>query len=227
MSEVSQAWAVRDPRSREYESGREQRLRHDLRQSLCAVMALAEIIERGPLLVPEALERLNQIQSEADWMAQLLASADAERGEAEGERVQVFDIGEAVSESYAAVAACAPVMVRFVREPGTYALVDTVDLRRSARNLIENAVRAVGDHGCVEVRVLNRGGDVLLEVADSGPGFGMVPAQQGLGLVTVRRFVKRSGGSFAVGTSEMGGALVSVRLPNAALEPAFLDGDPA
>lgn len=222
MSNASQARVVEASRPAEVGSKHEQRLRHDLRQSLCAVMALVAIIESLPLLVPEALERLNQIRREADWMAKMLANEDTERAQA-----RVVDIGEAVSESWAVVAACAPCMVRLVRESADHALVDPVALRRSARNLIENAVRAAGGRGCVEVRVLARGDEVVIEVADSGPGFGKVAPQQGLGLLTVRRFVSHFGGSLAVGTSELGGALVSLRLPSAPMDQSCDDGDPA
>ena len=222
MANASRAWVVERPRPSDFRSKREQRLRHDLRQSLGAVMALVSIIESNPLLVPEVLERLDQIQREADWMAKILADQDDHP-----QQVRVVDIGEAVSESWALVAACAPCVVRLVREPAAHAIADPVALRRSTRNLIENAVRAVGAHGSVEVRVLTRGDDVLVEVADDGPGFGKIPAQQGLGLVTVRRFVTRFGGSFVVGTSELGGALVSIRLPAAAVDLDHLDGDSA
>lgn len=219
---TSQMWVVDHASSAEPRSKREQRLRHDLRQSLGAVMALVSIIESNPLLVPEVLERLDQIQREADWMAKILANRDTDP-----EYVRVVDIGEAVSESWAVVAACAPCLVRLVREPAAHAMVDPVALRRSTRNLIENAVRAVGDHGTVEVRVLTRGAEVVVEVADDGPGFGRIPAQQGLGLLTVRRFVARFGGSFVVGVSELGGASVRLGLPAVASDETDVEGDRA
>lgn len=222
MTRAFQAGVAEGPRPTDLRSKRDQRLRHDLRQSLGAVMALVSIIESNPLLVPGVLERLDQIQREADWMAKMLANQDTDP-----QQIREVDIGEAVSESWAMVAACAPCMVRLVREPTAHALADPVALRRSTRNLIENAVRAVGADGIVEVRVLARGDAVVVEVADDGPGFGKIPPQQGLGLVTVRRFAARFGGSFAVGTSELGGALVSLRLPVAAMDLYPLGGDPA
>lgn len=220
MTNVSRLPTVGRPVSTEFQSKRELRLRHDLRQSLGAVMALVSIIESNPLVVPEVLERLDQIQCEADWMAKILSTPDTDPQE-----VRVVDIGEAVSESWALVAACAPCLVRLVREPAVHALADPVALRRSTRNLIENAVRAVGAHGTVEVRVLARGDDVMIEVADDGPGFGKIPAQQGLGLVTVRRFVTQFGGSFVVGRSELGGALVRLGLPAMAMDQNDVEGD--
>ena len=92
-------------------------------------------------------------------------------------------------------------------------LVDPVGLKRVVWNLLDNARRAVAKGGEVEVRVRQRGRDALLEVADSGPGFGHLPPQHGLGLIGVRRFAERFGGDFSVGTSSLGGALVTLRLP--------------
>ena len=65
----------------------------------------------------------------------------------------------------------------------------------------------------VEVHVRRHHHDAVLEVADSGPGFGGLPTQHGHGLVGVRRFAKRFGGDICVGASSLGGALVTLRLP--------------
>jgi signal transduction histidine kinase len=103
--------------------------------------------------------------------------------------------------------------VGFVKTDGTDVLVDPVALKRCAWNLMDNARRAVADGGRVEVSVRRHRHDALLEVGDSGPGFGRLRAQQGHGLVGVRRFAARFGGDFRVGTSDLGGALVTLRLP--------------
>jgi signal transduction histidine kinase len=63
------------------------------------------------------------------------------------------------------------------------------------------------------VRVWAEDRDGVLEVADSGPGFGHLPPQHGHGLVGVRRFAERFGGAVVFGTSSLGGALVTLRLP--------------
>ena len=93
------------------------------------------------------------------------------------------------------------------------ALTDEIALRRSARNLVDNAVRAAGPHGRVEVAVRREGSRAVLEVSDDGPGFGRVPTQQGLGLITVRRFVSRVRGSLDVGRSRLGGARLTLSMP--------------
>ncbi|MBO0609228.1 Spo0B domain-containing protein [Myceligenerans salitolerans] len=98
-------------------------------------------------------------------------------------------------------------------------------------NLIDNAVDASGREGRVRVLVRTAGAHLLLQVDDDGPG---VPEQlrhqvfkagfttktagpgehgRGIGLALVRRVVDRRDGEVTVGTGELGGARVAVRLP--------------
>lgn len=196
----------------------EERLRHDLRQSLATIRALVAVIERDPLLAGDALDRLSKVREEAGWMFELLASSDTEAGQ-----TAVVDVGETVSEAWTSASADAACSMRLVREADAHAFLDAVALRRSVRNLIDNAVRAAGPCGSVEVSVRPYGMQIVVEVSDSGPGFGKVPAQQGLGLLTVRQFVTASGGSLSVGRSTLGGAQLTLVLPGAALQ----ERDPA
>ena len=185
------------------------RLRHDLRQSLAAVQALLSVVKTDPHLSIDADQRLGLVQAEIDWMADLLMAA----GDGEEAPLELVDVGAVVEDAWASVAASAACPVELQRDPAVHALTDPVGLRRSARNLIENAVRAAGCDGRVEVRVRVAGQNALVEVADDGPGFGLVPRQQGLGLMTVQRFLTRVGGSIAVSRSTSGGSLLTVSLP--------------
>jgi signal transduction histidine kinase len=105
-------------------------------------------------------------------------------------------------------------------------------------NLIDNAIRAVGAAGRIEVRARREADDFVFEVADSGPG---VPEDRrqwifepfattrsaegtGLGLYIARKVVIDHGGEISVSTSNLGGALFRMRLPTAASRgraPAF------
>ena len=99
-------------------------------------------------------------------------------------------------------------------------------------NLIDNALRAVGSSGRVEVRAGRESDDFVFEVADSGPG---VPEDRrrwifepfattrstdgtGLGLYIARKVVIDHGGDISVSTSSLGGALFRVRIPTAAAQ---------
>jgi signal transduction histidine kinase len=99
-------------------------------------------------------------------------------------------------------------------------------------NLIDNAIRAVGTSGRVEIRGGREGEDFVFEVADSGAGvpedrrrwifepFATTRASDGtgLGLFIARKVVIDHGGDISVSTSNLGGALFRVRIPTAAAQ---------
>ncbi|MCO7221021.1 HAMP domain-containing sensor histidine kinase, partial [Klenkia sp. PcliD-1-E] len=91
-------------------------------------------------------------------------------------------------------------------------------------NLVANAVAVLRDGGCVELGVTSVGGDVVLEVADDGPGFGDVPPEEvftrfrrggssrrpgdggmGLGLAIVRELARAHDGDAVAGRAATGG----------------------
>lgn len=184
----------------------EQRLRHDLRQSLSTVMMLAAIVDRQPLDGPEIRSSLEQMLHEVDWMKEVVACQACEDA-------ALVDVGEAVAavwEPEAAVRACS---LRLVRESQVWAWTDPVALGRSVRNLLDNAIRAAGDEGEVEVRVTAGHGTVVIEVGDSGPGFGLIRPQERLGLLTVRRYASEQNGRLLIERSQLGGALMRLVLP--------------
>ena len=185
--------------------GRE--FRHDLRQPLAMVGLLVDALLSRTDLAPDVLALLERVRDQSDWMAELLRSTEHD------ESVTVVDLAEAVHGPCSAVPDGAPYDVCFLPEDDAEVLVDPVGLRRAAWNLMDNARRAVAHGGRVEARVTRHHRDAVLEVADSGPGFGRIPAQQGHGLVGVGRFATRFGGELAVGRSSLGGALVCLRLP--------------
>lgn len=124
------------------------------------------------------------------------------------------EVGAVAAELWESTVPGSRCSLRLVREGWGLARVDRSELRRSVRNLLDNALRAAGDGGQVELRVTASAGTVTVEVADSGPGFGRVPTQQGLGLLTVRRFAADSGGRLTTGgCARLGGALLRLELP--------------
>ena len=116
-------------------------------------------------------------------------------------------------------------------------------IRACLDTLIENSLRYTQDGDAVRVVAFPQGQDVVLGVADSGPGLdphvsaalnrgdGMVSrdsllrdprSQTGLGLSLVREVAGAHGGRLLAGHSAEGGALVLVLLP-----PATADEEPA
>jgi signal transduction histidine kinase len=183
-------------------------LRHDLRQPLTAVRLLVDTMLSTTPVPPEAAVMLDRVQQQTDWMLQLLGSELDQQPE-----VSIVDLADIAQSPCLATPTGVPYRERIRAEHDVSVLADPVGLKRVVWNLLDNARRAVAKGGEVEVRVRHRGRDALLEVADSGPGFGHLPPQHGLGLIGVRRFAERFGGDFLVGTSSLGGALVTLRLP--------------
>jgi len=183
-------------------------LRHDLRQPLMAVRLLVDTVVSTMPVSPEAAMMLDRVQQQTDWML-LLLDSDLDRQP----EVSIVDLADIVHSPCLATPTGAPYRVRFHTRHDVTVLADPVGLTRVVWNLLDNARRAVAAGGEVEVRVRQRGRDAFLEVADDGPGFGHLPPQHGLGLIGVRRFAERFGGDFSIGTSSLGGALVTLRLP--------------
>lgn len=188
----------------------EERLRHDLRQSVGLLMALASVVQQDIGHSSEVLAHLDQMQRETTRMAELV-SARVETADAP----QRVDVGQVVSDAWRSTVAAAPCRMKLVCDAAAVAVVDPVTLARSVQNLLDNAVRAAGADGAVVVQVRDHGDTLSVAVSDTGPGFGNVPTQQGLGLLTVRHFAAEAGGTLEVAASPDGGASVVLRIPSA------------
>lgn len=197
-------------RSRESEPPALQRLRHDLRQPLAAISWSVDAMNSTDDVPVHLVSILDNIGRQARWMDRLLSEVLDEPFE-----VVVVDLADALAGCCSAPPPGASYDLTFTNVGAVRVLVDPVGLERAARNLLDNAIRAVAGGGRIEVTVSARGSRGVLEVADSGPGFGALAPRQGHGLVVVRHFVERFGGDLEYGTSALGGALVRMSLPRA------------
>jgi signal transduction histidine kinase len=113
------------------------------------------------------------------------------------------------------------------------AQLDADKYERIVDNLLSNALRFTPEGGTVRLALEILDGDIVLTVDDSGPG---IPEAQrttvfepfrqikessdrgsggaGLGLSIVRDFARLHGGGAQVGSSELGGARLTVRIPH-------------
>jgi two-component system sensor histidine kinase BaeS len=93
-------------------------------------------------------------------------------------------------------------------------------------NLLSNALKATGENGKVEVRALEKGSTVIVEVADTGVGikqedlpfiferfYKAENGGLGLGLAIARELVQAHGGSITVNSDYGKGATFAVTLP--------------
>ena len=105
--------------------------------------------------------------------------------------------------------------------------MDPTRLGLALDSMAENAVRHTDVHGSIELRAVDCGGQLAIEVRDDGPGiapdelavvfdgFHSTGAHggTGLGLAIVKAVAKAHGGRVSAANRPDGGAVVSVILP--------------
>jgi two-component system OmpR family sensor kinase len=229
---------------------------HELRTPLASIRGYAELFRLGPAQDPVALKRaMARIESEAARMGVLveglllLARVDALP---ETERVPV-ELTELCAQAAADARARAPerTVTLDVQDP-VKALADPDAVRQVLANLIGNALIHTPEWTPVEIAVRHERGEAIIEVRDHGPGLpadvgdkvfdrfwrteaGRTrgPGGAGLGLAIVRELAIANYGTVEAASHPEGGALFTVRLPEASpdIEPeasgAALDPAPA
>lgn len=209
---------------------------HELRTPLAAILGYTELHREGMAPRPEQVDRaMARIAAEGERMRQLvdelllLARLD-ERRPLEREPV---DLGLLAAEAVADARAVAPDQdLSLAPASGLVVRGDALSLRQAVDNLLGNArVHAPG--AAVAVRVGRDGDDVVVEVADEGPGLTPEeaarafdrffradrsrarPGGAGLGLSIVAAVAEAHGGTATVAPTPGGGSTFAIRLPAA------------
>ncbi len=194
---------------------------HDLSVPATSIKLLTQVAAAESDPGPAMLARLRQISEEASRIADICGYFLDLPGNA---GAQPADAGVADLHVLAAEAADSmrwrySGVVSVTAEPATVAAHPVVVVR-ILTNLLDNACRAAGPGGRVEVTVRQEGEQARLVIADSGPGFGQAESgKASLGLSIVAAMVRRGGGSVRMGVSELGGIAVTVTLRAAETDP--------
>ncbi len=146
------------------------------------------------------------------------------------------DLAAALRELVEGYRAAGPGGERIVMSGGEEAIRTRFDsklLGRAVRNLLENALRASGEDGRVELSLAQDGGRAAIRVVDSGPGvesetlqrifdpyFSTYDSGTGLGLAITRRIVEEHGGRIEAHNHPNGGLEVTITLPLSPPSPA-------
>jgi two-component system OmpR family sensor kinase len=218
---------------------------HELRTPLTSIRGFAELFRQGAARDPEQLAQvLRRIEDEASRMGLLvedlllLARLDQARP-LRREPVDLLAVAADVVQAAATVHAGTH-DVRLDADTGAGLPVvvgDDARLHQVVTNLVGNAVAHTPAGTRVDVRVQRRGGEVLVEVADDGPGMapevaarvferfyradasrsrtGRAATGSGLGLSIVAAIVAAHGGTVTVDSAEQRGSRFLVRLPAA------------
>jgi signal transduction histidine kinase len=186
-------------------------LLHDLRQPVSVILVLADLIASEETLFANVRRRARQIDEQIKWLAELIDDGLA-LAQPLPRRLPVVDMGAIVAKTVEAAALMYSGTIVVSGEPQAFTRGEPVLLRRAVGNVLDNAARATGPEGLVELRVQSRPRTVDVVVEDDGPGFGGIPTQHALGLHVTRRVVERYGGSLEVRSSSLGGARVRLSL---------------
>lgn len=194
---------------------------HDLRTPITALKLRCEFIEDEELR-ERMLATLDELQTTTE------AALEAARAEGGGEPRRAVDVA-ALVESTATDMADLGAPVTCETEGPVTSVCRPGEIRRAARNLIENAIR-YGSQAHVTIAKVD--GDVIITVDDKGPG---IPADQmervfqpfsrletsrsretgghGLGLTIARAIARSHGGDVMLANRPEGGLSATLRFP--------------
>jgi K+-sensing histidine kinase KdpD len=209
---------------------------HDLRSPLTAIGASAEMLaEPDGLAESDRAELVASIRDQAGRLDRLVANLlDLSRLEAgaASPRAELWPVDELVGRALEAVGPDGD-RVAVSLPPETPAVrVDAAQLERVLVNLVENALRYSSPDEPVEVRARAEHGEVVISVADRGPGvraedrksifepfWSQSGGGSGLGLAIARGFASLNGGRLSLEPDTGRGATFSITLPAVEIHP--------
>jgi signal transduction histidine kinase len=169
---------------------------------------LADSVRNDHALSAAARRRMEIVNLEMFRIVELIAGSLAPDAATTGaEMIDVREIADEAAELTGLAYGTAVTV-----DPGAPAVISISAplLRRVLRNLVDNAVRAAGPDGRVTIRI-EKSPETILEISDTGPGFGDGPADvAGLGLTVVRALLQAAGGRIDIADDPRGGARVRV-----------------
>ena len=202
---------------------------HEFRNAAAAIDGFADLALRSP---QRAAEHLKAIRREAQEMSRV-TSDFLLFARPEGFSPEPVDLAAVADAAAAETEAAFPGIA--VERRGSFPTVlgSEVLLRRALVNLLRNGVEATADERRREPEAIrlegSRGeGEIFLAVGDRGEGvaaaqreeiflpfYSTKPRGSGFGLAIVARIAELHGGTVEVGPREGGGALFTLRLPEA------------
>ena len=201
---------------------------HDLRNPLASIYGGAEMIMDGHLSETQLHRIASNVYRSSRAINDLLQElVDVSRGRTQApELCRLSEVIEAAAEKQTSCAEQQGVRIDAAIDPSIELPLERARIERVFLNLIGNALEAMPDGGCVEIRAERNGDSILIRVDDTGPG---IPASVrkhlfqpfvsegknglGLGLALSRQTVLDHGGDLWAEETESSGARFRLRLP--------------
>jgi signal transduction histidine kinase len=178
---------------------------HDLRHELAVILALAELARTEPGLPDASVRSLDHVIRHTTYLAEQMADVVKH-----GARSTV-DASATVRELVETVMLASSTAIVCSIEDGIMLASDAYSTRRAVMNLLDNAMRAAGPAGIVSLRLQTLFGSVVLEIEDSGPGFGeCAPGLASVGLSVVADWVASMNAGFEIARAARGGTIARV-----------------
>jgi signal transduction histidine kinase len=217
------------------------RVAHDIRSPLNTLNSVLDTIDdispESKRLLTTAIQRIREISSGISDQSRLALKESANRIEASEptptmtEATLVYTLIESLIEEkqvqYKERAGQVRLQLPSDQSFSSFCAVNSLELKRSLSNLIDNAVEASAPDAPIKVGIFSDGSQVVIEVLDRGSGipkdvlskigergfsFGK-PKGTGLGVHYAKKLIVGWGGTFSI-SSEMGlGTSVRVTLP--------------
>jgi signal transduction histidine kinase len=201
---------------------------HDLRNPLASIYGGAEMVMDGQLSEAQLRRVAGNIYRSSRAINDLLQElVDVSRGRTQAPEVcRLSEVIAAASDVQASPAEQQGVRIDAAIDPSIELPLERARIERVFLNLIGNALEAMPNGGCVEIRAERNGDCILVRVDDTGPG---IPASVrkrlfqpfvsegknglGLGLALARQTLLDHGGDLWAEVTESSGARFRLRLP--------------
>ena len=180
---------------------------HDLRQPLAAILLLSGSGDG------DVSRKLQVIMDQAQWLSQLVDTVLCDAAEDEVMEVDVASIARLAVLRARPTADC-EISLRVLGDPAAWAR--PIALARALGCVLDNAIRAAGTTGHVDVVIHQERGSVHVTVTDDGPGLGKIASRTSLGLTTTRAMIAACNGSFRLRSGVRRGAVADISLHRAA-----------
>jgi signal transduction histidine kinase len=201
---------------------------HDLRNPLASIYGGAEMIMDGHLSEAQLHRIATNVYRSSRAINDLLQElVDVSRGRTQApELCRLSEVIAAAAETQSSSAEQQGVRIDAAIDPSIELPLERARIERVFLNLIGNALEAMPNGGCVEIRAERNGDSVVIRVDDTGPG---IPASVrkhlfhpfvsegknglGLGLALSRQTVLDHGGDLWAEETDSSGARFRLRLP--------------